>query len=80
VALDIEWKIDYIGGVNSPIPLIQLGYECSGDVNPGVDVGSFACLILQLCNKPTILPRALVNILKDESIMFIGHSIQGNIS
>jgi hypothetical protein len=81
VALDIEWKIDYSGGAgNSPIHLIQLGYERSHNVNPGADGGSVACLILQLRNKPTMLPNALVNILKDELITFTGRSIQGDIT
>jgi hypothetical protein len=81
VAMDIEWKIDYSGGAgNSPIHLIQLGYERSDDVNPGADGGSVACLMLQLRNKPTMLPGALVNILKDEPITFTGRSIQGDIT
>jgi hypothetical protein len=78
--LDIEWKIDYSGGGNSPIHLLQLGYERSDDFNPGADGGSVACLMLQFCNKTTTLPNALVNILKDESFTFIGHSIQGDIT
>jgi hypothetical protein len=81
VSLDIEWKIDYSGGAgNSPIHLIQLGYERSDNVNPGADGGTVACLMLQLCNKPTMLPDTLVNILKDESITFTGRSIQGDIT
>jgi hypothetical protein len=81
VALDIEWKIDYSGGGDNHIPLIQLGYERDGDVNPGADGGSVACLMLQLRNnKTTMLPEALVNLLKDESTTFTGRSIQGDIT
>jgi hypothetical protein len=80
VALDIEWKIDYSGGLNSSIHLIQFGYKLSRDVNPGANRRSVACLMLQLRNKPTMLPGALVNILKDESITSTGRSIQGDIT
>jgi hypothetical protein len=79
VALDIEWKIDYSGGGNSHIHLIHIGYVRSNNVNPGANGGSVACLMLQLSKNPTMLPSALVNIFKDESITFTGHCIQGDI-
>jgi hypothetical protein len=40
VALDIEWKIDYSGSGDNPIHLIQLAYERSNDLNPGVEDGT----------------------------------------